>query len=65
MNQMKKDGKNPCKKSIKYLKRFIEDRKGGDKPSEDEVTRAVLNAFILYICDSKYVKLTNRDLSKK
>ncbi len=65
IKEMKKDGKNPCKKAVKYLKRFINDRKDGSKPSEDEVTRAVLNAFILHICDSKHVKLTNRDLSKR
>ena len=53
------------KKAEKHLKRFIEDIKSGSKPNEEDVARAVFDAFVLYVCGSKYIKLTNRDLSKK
>ncbi|VVU95655.1 hypothetical protein CPAV1605_1408 [seawater metagenome] len=62
---MKERGKDACKKAKKHLKRFIEERKDGSKPSEEQVARAVFDAFVLYQCGSKHIKLTNRDLTKQ
>lgn len=60
---MKKKGKDACKKAKKHLEKFINDRRDGSKPEEEEVARAVFNAFVLYQCKSKYIKLSNKDLS--
>ena len=62
---MKEKGKDACKKAKKHLKRFIENRKNGEKPSEDDIAKVVFDAFVLHQCGSKHIKLTNRDLSKK
>jgi len=64
IKEMKSKGKDACKKAKKNLKRFIEARKDGSKPDEEEVVRAVFDAFVLYVCKSKYIKLSNKDLSK-
>ncbi len=61
---MKEKGKDACKKAKKHLKKFIEARKDGSKPSESDVAKVVFDAFVLYQCGSKYVKLTNRDLTQ-
>jgi hypothetical protein len=64
IKEMKENGKDACKKAKKHLKKFIEARKNGSKPEEEEVARAVFDAFVLYVCKSKYIKLSNKDLSK-
>lgn len=64
IKEMKAKGKDACKKAKKNLKKFIEARKDGSKPEEEEVVRAVFDAFVLYVCKSKYIKLSNKDLSK-
>jgi len=64
IKEMKSKGKDACKKAKKNLKKFIEARKDGSKPEEDEVVRTVFDAFVLYVCKSKYIKLSNKDLSK-
>ena len=64
IKEMKTKGKDACKKAKKNLKKFIEARKDGSKPEEEEVVRAVFDAFVLYVCKSKYIKLSNKDLSK-
>lgn len=64
IKEMKSKGKDACKKAKKNLKKFIEARKDGSKPEEEEVVRAVFDAFVLYVCKSKYIKLSNKDLSK-
>ena len=64
IKEMKEKGKDACKKAKKHLKRFIEARKDGSQPEEEEVARAVFDAFVLYVCKSKYIKLSNKDLSK-
>lgn len=61
---MDERGKDACKKAKKHLKKFIEARKDGSKPDEEDVQKAVIDAFILYVCKSKYIKLSNKDLSK-
>ena len=61
---MDERGKDACKKAKKHLKKFLEARKDGSKPDEEEVQRAVIDAFVLYVCKSKYIKLSNKDLSK-
>ena len=61
---MDEKGKDACKKAKKHLKKFIEARKDGSKPSEEDIQKAVIDAFILYVCKSKYIKLSNKDLSK-
>ena len=64
IKKMKSKGKDACKKAKKNLKKFIEARQDGSQPEEDDVVRAVFDAFVLYVCKSKYIKLSNRDLSK-
>lgn len=64
IKEMKAKGKDACKKAKKNLKKFIEARKDGSKPEEEDVVRAVFDAFVLYVCKSKYIKLSNKDLSK-
>ena len=61
---MKKKDKDPCKKAKKHLIKFLEERKKGVKPTEEDIQRAVMDAFVLYVCKSKYIKLSKKDLSK-
>ena len=61
---MKNRGKDPCKKAKKHLVKFLEARKDGSQPEEEEIQKAVIDAFVLYVCKSKYIKLSNKDLSK-
>ena len=61
---MKKKNKNACKKAEKSLKKFIENIKNGTKPSEEDVGIATFSGFVLFLCKSKYVKETKKDLNK-
>ena len=61
---MKKKNKNACKKAEKSLKEFIESIKNGNKPSEDDVGIATFSGFVLFLCKSKYVKETKKNLNK-
>ena len=49
-----------CKKAKKHLKKFIEK----SKPSAEDIRKATIDAFILYACNSKYIKISNKDISK-
>ena len=61
---MEKKGKDPCKKAKKHIIKFLEDRKNGIKPNEEDIQKAVIDAFVMYQCKSKFIKLSNKDLSK-
>ena len=46
---MKKRGKNACKKAKKHLEKFLEARKDGSQPEEEEVQRAVIEDSIISV----------------
>ena len=60
VSEMKKKGKDPCKKALKHIKKFLDKVKNKNKPEEEDVQRAVFDAFVLYVCKSKYVKLKEK-----